>query len=191
MLGRHNLKSGIFMEHTLRPATRASSFNGTFSFNARQPEPVQHQLRVRQRADRRGHQYTESNASPRANGRFTNVEFFVQDNWRLAPRFTFDGGVRFYYIGPTMSKGQQVANFDPSQWNASSAPQLYQPAIVNGVARGAEPGEREHAQRRVHRPHRARHRQRDQRHGRDRREDRPSSAVPACASRRIRVGRRR
>jgi hypothetical protein len=32
-----------------------------------------------------------------------------------------------------MSKGQQVGNFDPSKWDASKAPQLYQPAIVNGV----------------------------------------------------------
>ena len=41
--------------------------------------------------------------------------------------------MRFYYIGPTYSKGQQVANFDPSQWSASRAPQLYQPALANGV----------------------------------------------------------
>jgi hypothetical protein len=133
VLGRHNLKSGIFMERTLRPATRASSFNGTFSFNGDNQNPFNTNYGFANALTGAVTQYTESNASPRANGRFTNVEFFVQDNWRLAPRFTFDGGVRFYYVGPTLSKGQQVANFAPSQWNASSAPQLYQPAIVNGV----------------------------------------------------------
>jgi Carboxypeptidase regulatory-like domain/TonB-dependent Receptor Plug Domain len=131
--GKHNLKTGIFMEHTLRPATRASSFNGTFSFNGDNANPFNTNYGFANALTGAVAQYTESNASPRANGRFTNVEFFAQDNWRLAPRFTIDGGVRFYYIGPTLSKGQQVANFVPSQWSASKAPQLYQPAIVNGV----------------------------------------------------------
>ncbi len=31
--GRHNVKTGIFFEHTTRPAARSSSFNGTISFN--------------------------------------------------------------------------------------------------------------------------------------------------------------
>ena len=133
VLGRHNLKSGIFMERTLRPATRASSFNGTFSFNGDNANPFNTNYGFANALTGAVTQYTESNASPRANGRFTNIEFFLQDNWRLAPRFTLDGGVRFYYVGPAMSQGQQVANFDPSQWTAGSAPQLYQPAIVNGV----------------------------------------------------------
>jgi hypothetical protein len=42
-----------------------------------------------------------------------------------------------------LSKGQQLANFDPDQWIASKAPQLYQPAVVNGarVARNPLTGE--------------------------------------------------
>ncbi len=140
---KHTLKSGIFMEHTLRPATRASSFNGTFNFNGDNQNPFNTNYGFANALTGAVTQYTESTASPRGNGRFTNVEFFAQDNWRLARRFTIDGGIRFYYVGPTLSKGQQVANFDPSAWDASRAPQLYQPAIVNGtrVARNPITGE--------------------------------------------------
>jgi hypothetical protein len=133
ILGKHNVKTGLFMERTLRPATRASFFNGTFSFNGDNQNPFNTNYGFANALTGAVTQYTESNASPRANGQFTNIEFFVQDNWRVARRFTLDGGVRFYYVGPTMSKGQQVGNFDPSKWDASKAPQLYQPAIVNGV----------------------------------------------------------
>jgi Carboxypeptidase regulatory-like domain/TonB-dependent Receptor Plug Domain len=133
VIGKHNLKTGIFIEHTLRPATRASFFNGTFSFNGDNANPFNTNYGYANALTGAVTQYTESIASPRANGRFTNVEFFAQDNWRLARRVTLDAGVRFYYIGPTLSKGQQVGNFDPSTWSASKAPQLYQPAIVNGV----------------------------------------------------------
>ncbi len=133
VVGKHNLKAGVFLESTFRPATRASSFNGTFSFNGDTQNPFNTNYGFANALTGAVSQYTESTASPYAHGRFTNVEFFAQDNWRLNPRFTIDGGVRFYYIGPTYSKGQQVANFDPSQWSASKAPQLYQPALANGV----------------------------------------------------------
>jgi Carboxypeptidase regulatory-like domain/TonB-dependent Receptor Plug Domain/TonB dependent receptor len=133
VLGKHNLKAGIFVEHTLRPATRASSFNRTFSFNGDNQNPFNTNYGFANALTGAVSQYTESTASPYAHGEFDDVEFFAQDNWRLKPRFTIDGGVRFYYVGPTVSKGQQVANFDPAQWSASKAPQLYQPAIANGV----------------------------------------------------------
>jgi hypothetical protein len=134
--GRHNLKTGIFLERTLRPATRASSFNGTFSFNGDNANPFNTNYGFANALTGAVTQYTESTASPYAHGAFTNVEFFVQDNWRLKPKFTIDAGVRFYYIGPTVSRGDKVGNFDPTQWNPAKAPQLYQPARVNGT-RGA------------------------------------------------------
>ena len=42
---------------------------------------------------------------PVRGGRFNQVEFFVQDNWRVKRNFTIDVGVRFYYIGPTYVAG--------------------------------------------------------------------------------------
>jgi len=143
VVGKHNLKAGVFLESTFRPATRASSFNGTFSFNGDTQNPFNTNYGFANALTGAVTQYTESTASPYAHGRFTNVEFFAQDNWRLKPRLTIDGGVRFYYVGPTISHGQQVANFDPSQWSASKAPQLYQPATVNGarVARNPVTGD--------------------------------------------------
>ena len=44
-----------------------------------------------------------------------NTEFFAQDNWRVKRNFTIDAGVRFYYITPTQSHGDQVAQFEPDQ----------------------------------------------------------------------------
>jgi hypothetical protein len=55
------------------------------------------------------------------------VETYVQDNWRIKPNFTLDGGVRFYYITPTQSEGDQVAAFDPASYDPAQAPLLYLP----------------------------------------------------------------
>ena len=38
-----------------------------------------------------------------------NTELYVQDNWRVKQNFTIDAGVRFYYITPTQSEGDEVA----------------------------------------------------------------------------------
>ena len=71
---------------------------------------------------------------PTAEGRYNQVEFFVQDNWRLTRRLTFDYGVRFYYIGATFVAGQKVAYFDPTTYSGSKSGMLYQPACPNNAA---------------------------------------------------------
>ena len=50
-----------------------------------------------------------------AHGQFMNTEWYVQDNWRVKQNFTIDAGVRFYYITPTQSEGDEVAVFEPER----------------------------------------------------------------------------
>ena len=37
--GSHTMKTGLFVEHTTRPAARTSSFNGNFNFNTDASNP--------------------------------------------------------------------------------------------------------------------------------------------------------
>ena len=74
--------------------------------------------------------YPESSIQPKAHGAFSNVEWFVQDNWHLARHFSLDGGVRFYLIKPTRSQNDKVAMFVPPDWQASQASQLFQPVTT-------------------------------------------------------------
>src|SRR6185436_11428055 len=84
-------------------------------------------------------QYQESDAHPDAHGQFMNTEFYVQDNWKLKRNFTIDAGMRFYYLTPTQSEGDDVPVFNPNQWAAGSAPLLYTPVTVNGVRLAQNP----------------------------------------------------
>ena len=56
-----------------------------------------------------------------------NTEWYVQDNWRVKQNFTIDAGLRFYYLTPTQSEGDEVAAFGPNVWQANQAPLLYTP----------------------------------------------------------------
>jgi hypothetical protein len=135
--GAHNIKTGLFVEHTTRPAQRASTYNGTLSFNTDNSNPGNTNIGFANALLGNITEYTESNGHPSAHGQFMNTEFYVQDNWRIKRNFTIDGGVRFYYITPTQSEGDKVAGFDPSAWQANAAPQLFQPINAPGLGRRA------------------------------------------------------
>ena len=134
LAGPHNLKAGIFIEHNERPAARQATFNGSFDFNGNVNNPFDTNFGFANALLGSVNSYTESTGKPSAEGRYNQVEFFLQDNWRVHPRVTIDGGIRMYYIGSTFVAGQQVAYFDPSAWSASKAPLLYDPVCPNNAA---------------------------------------------------------
>ena len=131
--GAHTMKAGLFVERTTRPAARSSSFNGNFSFNADGQNPLNTNVGFANALLGAITEYTESDGHPSAHGKFFITEWYAQDSWRVKSNFTIDGGIRFYYMTPTESAGDQVAAFMPGQWNAAQAPSLYQPVIVNGA----------------------------------------------------------
>ena len=132
--GRHNMKTGIFFEHTARPAPRAAVFNGNFNFDGNASNPFDTNLGFANALLGSINSYTESTAKPYAEGRFNQVEGFVQDNWRVTSRLTLDFGARFYYLGPTYVAGQDVSYFDAQQWSSATAPLLFQPVCPNNAA---------------------------------------------------------
>jgi hypothetical protein len=84
-------------------------------------------------------EYTESDGHPSAHGQFFITEWYAQDSWRMKRNFTLDAGVRFYYMTPTQSKGDQVAAFVPGDWNAAKAPALFQPVTTPDGRRARNP----------------------------------------------------
>src|SRR5262249_45924303 len=135
----HNMKAGFFLERTRRPAQRASSFNGTFSFNTDTSNPGNTNIGFANTLLGAVTQYQESDAHPSAHGLFYNVEWYAQDNWKVRRNVTIDAGLRFYWIQPTQSLGDKVAQFVPSQFNPGAAPLLYQPISTPQGRRAVNP----------------------------------------------------
>jgi hypothetical protein len=138
-MSAHNVKAGLFVEHTTRPAQRSSTFNGSLSFNTDGSNPLNTNIGFANALLGAVTQYQESDGHPSAHGQFMNTEFYVQDNWRMKRNFTIDAGVRFYYITPTQTEGDTVAVFDPASYDPAQAPQLYQPVISGGQRRALNP----------------------------------------------------
>jgi hypothetical protein len=49
-------------------------------------------------------------------------ESYVQDNWKVTPRLTFNLGLRWYYFSPDTVSGDMVTNFDPNTYSTALAP---------------------------------------------------------------------
>ena len=89
--------------------------------------------------------YTQANKFAIPEWRYTNVEYYVQDNWRAGRKLTLDYGVRFYQLSPQWDHTEQASNFLPDQFNTSAAAQLYKPVCLGaypcsgGDRRGMDP----------------------------------------------------
>jgi hypothetical protein len=125
--GAHNMKMGVYIEKTTRNAQRSSAFNGTFNFNRDVNNPLESNYAYSNALLGSVQTYTESNGHPHAHARYLNVEWFLQDTWKISRRFTVDAGVRFYHIQPTWSAGDQLSAFDSTIYKAGSQPQLVRP----------------------------------------------------------------
>jgi hypothetical protein len=123
--GSHTFKTGFFLEYTTRPAQRTSNFNGDFSFGTDHPSNTN--IGMANALLGSVSSYVESDGHPQAHGQFAITEWYAQDSWRLAKRFTVDAGIRFYYMQPTQSAGDEVAQFEPANWSAGAAPTLFRP----------------------------------------------------------------
>lgn len=130
---KHGIKLGFFVEHGTRNASRATSFNGTFAFDRDANNPFDTGYAYSNALLGVVDAYTESNGHPNAHGRYTNVEWYAQDSWKIAKRLSIDYGVRFYYIVPTISAGDRLGAFDLATYDATKQPALIQPYIDPGT----------------------------------------------------------
>jgi hypothetical protein len=84
-------------------------------------------------------QFQQASKYAKPQWRYTNLEWYVQDNWKTSSKLTLDYGVRFYYMTPQWDVSQQASNFLPDQYDSSKAVRLFEPAIINGQRVGFDP----------------------------------------------------
>jgi hypothetical protein len=137
--GAHVSKAGLWAEHNRFVKGESGNFTGRFDFT-----------RDNNNANESNHpyanallgnftSYTEASSRPALRERFTNIDWFVQDNWRALRRLTLDFGVRFGWSQPFHSTMLDEAVFVPSRWNPSKAVKLIQPVRVGNSRVGLNP----------------------------------------------------
>src|SRR5439155_2061867 len=147
VFNKHTVKAGIFAQRARKDQIAWGNYNGQVSFNncATSSSPVTCSDNLSGNAYASGllgYFTTLSQSSSRPVGyfRYTNLEFYGQDTWKLTRRFTLDYGMRFAWYQPQYDDRNQLAIFDPASYDPGKAVRLYRPAVGGGAYDPANPG---------------------------------------------------
>jgi hypothetical protein len=136
---RHTIKTGVYIQRSRKNQTSFGAFDGNYNFGDNAANPYDTGYGFANAA--LGVYNSFSQAANFINGqyRYTNLEFYLQDTWKVSSRVTLDYGVRVAWFQPQYDASLQASTFVPNLWSASQAPRLYQPQMVSGVRSAVDP----------------------------------------------------
>jgi hypothetical protein len=142
---KHTLKAGIFYQRSRKDQPAWGNINGQFTFGTgpTAPSPCPSNttcgdpLASALLGEFDG--FDQSTARPLGKFRYNQVEFYVQDTWKILPRLTLDYGMRFAWIPPQYDASNQVALFDPYSYNPANAVTIDQNSGNIIAADGGDP----------------------------------------------------
>ena len=122
LVGNHNLKAGLLAMRSRKNQDNWPPVNGTLSFAPGHSNSTGNAL-----ADALiGHfyQYTEADTNREGWYRFTQIEGYVQDDWKASGRVTLNLGFRYQYMQPQYSVLQNAVLFLPQYYELKKAPAI-------------------------------------------------------------------
>ena len=125
--GKHNTKFGFYYEHNSRNSPENSNYNGLMNFGSTNLNPLDSGFGYSNAVLGVLQSYTQSSRKPIRHSRYTGIEWYAQDNWRITRRLTLDVGVRFQWTPPSYSANTPLAAFDSALYKQNLNPQLIQP----------------------------------------------------------------
>jgi hypothetical protein len=138
--GEHRFKSGFYFMHTDKVQVQGLNWNGTFNFASNASNPFDTGDGFSNALIGSLNNYTENTSDGYFHATYYNLEFYVQDNWKVTKRLTLDYGIRFYHVPPQVDQNHSVATFDPQTFKLSAVPQLYRPGLdANGNRVAVDP----------------------------------------------------
>jgi hypothetical protein len=122
--GAHTLRTGVYIERARKDYFQSAPTRGALSFADDSNNPLRTRYGFASALMGLVTSYQEATNRPYGLYRFTNLEWYVQDNWRVNRRLALDAGLRFYRNLPQYEVRQQIAAFVPGLWDPARAPIL-------------------------------------------------------------------
>ena len=136
--GRHLARAGLYLDHSYKPQSAGvgatGSYRGTVNFTNDANNPLDSGFGFANAALGVFSSYQQANRFLEGNYVYNNVEWYVQDNWKVSSKLTLDYGLRFVHQSPQYDTYGFSSNFLEGLWDPSKAPQLFRPTCAPGVA---------------------------------------------------------
>ncbi len=120
--GSHVFKAGIYLGHFRKSEEIRTPDAGTFTFSDSRTGGSG--LALGDALLGLYETYTEADAAPFGNLRYSQLEVYLQDHWQVRPNLTVDYGIRYQYMPPVYERLDQIATFDPGRYDRAGAPEL-------------------------------------------------------------------
>jgi len=141
VIGKHNLKAGFYYEKTGKVEVGSGSqgsYLGSYNFASTTAMPNNTQDGFANAYLGDFQSYSEGGRSV-GNFWYSEIEAFIQDNWRVSRRVTLDLGLRFSHVVPTENLNGNNAAWLASSYNPSQAERIYLPGCTISTATKACP----------------------------------------------------
>jgi len=139
--GKHNLKAGLFYERTGKVEVGSGSQGaqlGSYNFASGTAMPNNTQDGYANAFLGNFNTYSEGGRAV-VDAWYSDLEFFLQDNWRVSRRVTLDLGIRFTHQVPSENLNPNTYDFIRANYNPAQAERLYWPSCTVSTAAKACP----------------------------------------------------
>ena len=133
--GAHTLKAGFYYERMARNVSVYSVYNaaGTYYFGSDRSNSFDTNYPYSNALLGSIFAYGDDNTKLVNHAHYSQLEWYVQDTWKVSRRLTLDYGLRFYRVGDLNSARNTLGLFDNSAYDANKAGQLLYPACSTAV----------------------------------------------------------
>jgi len=127
LIGTHSLKFGVYIERMRKDEVGGTNPRGSFAFGRDANNPFDSNYAFSNAILGNFQSYAEATFRPYSHYRYTQVEFYAQDAWKVTRRLTLDFGVRFYNAPQAHDDRFNITTFDPATYDAKAAAVLIRP----------------------------------------------------------------
>ncbi len=127
VIASHSLKAGIYIERMRKDEVGGPNTRGAFAFARNSNNPLDSNYAFSNALLGNFDNYSEGSFRPYSHYRYTQVEWYVQDSWKVSRRLTLDFGVRFYNTPPAHDDRYAITTFDPATYNTKTAAVMIRP----------------------------------------------------------------
>ncbi len=127
LIGTHALKFGIYIERMRKDEVGGPNTRGEFAFGRDTNNPFDANYAFANALLGNFQSYAEGTFRPYSHYRYTQVEWYAQDSWRVSRKLTLDYGIRFYNAPGAHDDRFAITTFDPSRYDRSKAAVLIRP----------------------------------------------------------------
>jgi hypothetical protein len=140
VINKHTFKAGIYIEHNTKIQPSTPPYAGSFNFSPNSLDNLNTGDGYANALLGSVDSYQQATGRAVFSTQYWNVEWYIQDNFRVSRKLTLDYGVRFYHQTPQADLNYTFSNFVPALYTTSAAPRLYVPGLSNGKRVAIDPG---------------------------------------------------